>query len=855
MPNVQHPGIPPEHIPVVQAVNSGKNLFITGGAGTGKSRLARLLASEAEKNGLRVTRAAPTGIVAEAIGGCTLHRLLALSGSLTDADDKGNPCLARGSVKALLNTDILFIDEISMVSRPLFDILSHSIQAVRENGCPIQLIVSGDFYQLPPVIPPSEKEILRSLYADPDRLYAFDSDYWDSFDFLTIQLNRNYRQDDPAACSLLDRLRRGEWSAVPLFLKLTAKRPVRNAVWLCGRKADAAAHNKAELAKMAGEPSFYHAITQGRLAEDRLPAPLLLEIKPAMPVMMTVNDPKGRFFNGSRGYVISTGTDCIYISLYGSQGRVRVGRYTWKIQGAPGQELSFSQFPLIPAFALTVHRAQGLTLDAANILPYSWEPGQLYVMLSRAANPSRVFIGGVISRDSLIASPAVHAFYSGFSRPSLSGDRIIESASAAAPGPLPSKRYRRGLRFGVYSLHFSFQGQQLSRSFIALRDRAGRWLGVTDFHKYVKPSSRVRPVSSDTGGRLYFVTYFLNYLFIDSGCVDSLEDLTVEMARTFLCAYAAGSLGEKKRTAQTINTCVNTVIQFMLAILEDSSLDLIFTRDDLFQEQYYFSRGNTLGTRQVLAFSIQYDPDSHLLLRDMPQRAAQILLSHIYAFHPDILLATALQLFAGLRPSEPLAIHEGCLKIRRSGDSVTSVSIDLTKERVLRTDGVKTGRIKKHRKAAVYPAFLQAFSDCYRRYQEACGMHSQEYGSGSVPLCVDRGGRAMTYKTYYRRFKSAVREAIPLLASDDDPDIREYAALLMEEGAAPHIWRHVFTQVLVLSGLSEAQIMAARGDSSPASALAYLNRKSELMKQYSETAARIADQMMEAARAYMGGAV
>lgn len=855
MPNDLNPTIPPEHIPAYHAMQKGKNLFFTGSAGNGKSYLGLLFADHAEKNGLRVTKAAPTGIAAESIGGCTLHRFLSLSGSLTTIDDNGNPSLARGSVKELLHTDLLFIDEISMVSRPLFDILAIAIHAAREKGGSLQLIISGDFYQLPPVISPSEKERLRALYPDSDRFYAFESDYWDSFDFLTIQLEQHYRQEDPAAFSLLDRLRRGDCSAIPAYLHLTAHRPVRNAIWLCGRKADTAARNKAALEKMKGESSVFHAVTQGLLPEDSLPAPLSLEVKPSMPVLMTANDPKGRFFNGSRGYVVSASADCLYVSLNGSRGRVRIGRYTWKLRDACGQEHTFCQFPLVPAFALTVHRAQGLTLDAANILPYCWEPGQLYVMLSRVRDPRRIYIEGTLSKTNLITNPDVQAFYAGFSCPSLSGSRVLEADSAAGFSQLPSGLYRRGLRFGVYALHFNFRGQQVSRSFIALRDRSGRWLGVTDYHRYVKPARRIRPVSSDPGDRLYFITAFLNFLFVDSRCIDSLEELTVEMARTFLCAYASGSLGKKRRTRQTIDECIGTVLQFLLSLLDDNSLTLLFTREDLCCKQYYFSSRKTLETRQALAFSIQYDADSHLILRDMPQKAAQVLLSHIYAFHPDILLATALQLFAGLRPSEPLAIHEGCLKIRRAGGRITSVSIDLTKECVLRTDGVKTGGIKKHRTATVYPAFLQAFSDCYQRYQEACVQHVRDGCGDPSPLCMDRAGRAMTYKTYYRHFKKAVSEIIPLLASDDDPGIAEYAMILSDEGAAPHIWRHVFTQVLVLSGLTEAQIMAARGDSSPVSALAYLSRKSELMKQYSETAGRIADQMLEAARSYMGGAV
>lgn len=850
MLNKQNHCIPPEQALALQALHSGKNLFITGGAGTGKTHLERLIESDAVKNGLRVTKAAPTGVAAEAIGGCTLHRLLCLSGSLTTVDNNGNPALVTASTKNLQKTDLLIIDEISMVSLPLFDILSDAIHTARKEGYPIQLIISGDFFQLPPVLSADEKGTVHSIYPDSDRLYAFESEYWDGFDFFTISMENHYRQDSPAFFSILSRIRCGDRSAIPELMKLTAQKPVRNALWLCGRKADAAERNKAGLEQMAGVPLVYHAVTQGLMPAADLPAPLTLEVKPLMPVIMTVNDPGGKFCNGSMGYVVSAETDCIYVSLRGRQGRIRIGRHTWKVQGVGGQELSYCQFPLAQAFALTVHKAQGLTLDAANIMPYCWDPGQLYVMLSRVTDPGRIYIEGAIPDSSLLTSTDVRAFYSGFLRPSSAIHGSLNAAGASCSGQIPSGLYRRGLRFGVYTLNFSFYGQQVSRSFIALKTSGGIWLAVTDYHRYLMPSRKIRPVTSDKGDKLYFITSFLNYLFIDSRCIDSLEELTVEMVRTFLAAYASGAYGNRKRTSQTINECINAVLQFLLSMLDDKSLDLIFTREDLFHRQYYFSRRGTLENRQALAFSIQYDADSHLILRDMPQKAAQLLLSHIYACHPDILLATALQLFAGLRPSEPLAIHEGCLRMRLDGGRILSVAIDLTKELELRKDGVKTGRIKKHRTATVYPAFIQAFNDCYERYRNACGGHA---GSSHLPLCIGKDHKAMTYITYYRRFKKAVSEILPLLEADSDPDIREYAVILKDEGIAPHIWRHVFTQTLVLSGLTEAQIMAARGDSSPVSALTYLNRKSELMKQYSETAGRIADQMMEAARCYIGG--
>ena len=134
----------------LQTARSGRNMFITGSAGTGKSSLERILTKDAESRGLNVTLAAPTGIAAEAIGGCTIHRLLGLSGALIEVSDSGKPSLVRGSTKNLLGTDMLIIDEISMVSLPLFDILALTLDAADKEGPPVQLIVSGDFYQLPP---------------------------------------------------------------------------------------------------------------------------------------------------------------------------------------------------------------------------------------------------------------------------------------------------------------------------------------------------------------------------------------------------------------------------------------------------------------------------------------------------------------------------------------------------------------------------------------------------------------------------------------------------------------------------------------------------------------------------------
>lgn len=831
------------------AIRSGKNIFITGGAGSGKTSISCSILDMLDAEGFRIIRTAPTGIAADAIGGISLHRLLGLSGSLITWDKTGTATLQKPSGRRLSEVDIIFVDEISMVSRPLFDILSIEIEAEWTRGHSIRLAASGDFLQLPPVNPPAETDAYKALYKENPihRGYAFESDHWERFLFHYIILEGSFRQPDPLFCTVLNRIRTGDISALADVAALVSPTPIPGAIWICGRKDDANARNRAALDKLDGDPVSYHAVFQGSIPESGFPAPLVLTIKPHMPIIMTVNDPAGRYSNGTMGYIISAAADRIYVALDGGKGRIAIRRHTWKPQD-PREEWTFSQFPLDAAFALTVHRAQGLTLAGANISPYCWEPGQLYVMLSRVRDPGKMYIGAPLKPGYLVTDAAAVSWYAG-----LSGDiQGLASTFTAVPVAgtitIPNGLYRRGLRFGVYTFRFVLYGQPVSRSFIALRDRKGRWIAPTDFARYCQPAKSLRPLTSDTGDRLYFVTSFLNYAFIDTGSIDTLEELTPETVRTFLNTYASGAYGGTKRTAETISRCVATVLQFLLSILEDNGADMLLTREDIFKKKCFFSSRKFLETREVIAFPIQYDAESHTILRDMPRRAVEYLLSHVWLHDPDILMAVALQLFAGLRPSEPLSICESDLDIRRRGGQVVSVKIDLRHERPLRQDGVRTGGIKKHRMASVYPSFLQAFSDCLDRWHS---VKKPFPGTGAQPLCLDSKGSAMTYITYYRRFMKAVDKIIPLLLQDNDQEIQDYARILQAEGASPHILRHVFTVTLVLSGLTEAEIMNARGDSSPLSALSYLSRKSELQKWFSGTADSIARQMMEACRLLM----
>lgn len=194
--------ITPEQALAIHAARSRENLFITGSAGTGKSHLERLIVEDAEENGLVVILAAPTGIAAEAIGGCTLHRLLGLSGPLVETDETGKVSLAHGSVKNLAKADILIIDEISMVSRPLFDILAVTLAASDKEGHPVQLIVSGDFFSSRQSFPRWKREPFLPFIRTPAGRMRLNLNTGILSDFIWSFLRRtsgNVNQDFPAS--------------------------------------------------------------------------------------------------------------------------------------------------------------------------------------------------------------------------------------------------------------------------------------------------------------------------------------------------------------------------------------------------------------------------------------------------------------------------------------------------------------------------------------------------------------------------------------------------------------------------------------------------------------------------------
>ena len=378
-------------------VAEGRNAFLTGAGGTGKTTLTRRMIAR-DPDRFAVT--ASTGIAALNAGGSTLHRWSGMmlgpqNGQSNDHDFADLVNDPRRSIRAgferIRACRTLVIDEISMLNGRTLDFLDFMCRKLRRDERPfggIQVIAVGDHCQLPPVSKTGQYD------------WAFQSRAWKDAGIKVIHLTEVKRQDDAAFVRALSEFRLGVMGAesAKLLRPRVARFPEADLTRLFTHNAMVDKWNSYRLGEIDGEPSIFEAELTGPESQQQflinnLLTPRELILKPGAHVMFTVNSSEGGYVNGQTGVVADLGYGRILVE---SNGRLlQVDPFTWQFDSKDKTSSTFTQFPLRLAWACTIHKAQGLTLDSALIdVRAAREPGQAYVALSRVRTLAGLHLKG-----------------------------------------------------------------------------------------------------------------------------------------------------------------------------------------------------------------------------------------------------------------------------------------------------------------------------------------------------------------------------------------------------------------------------------------------------------------------------
>ncbi|SFV89904.1 Putative helicase [hydrothermal vent metagenome] len=383
------------------------NVFLTGGAGTGKSYITNEVIADYKKRGKQVVALGSTGVSAVNIGGFTVHSFfvfgIASNFEELSSHDKYAKKRLSDLKKILKATDLIIIDEISMVSADLLDMIAYRLNAYGYLG---KVLFVGDFFQLPPV-----QKQGRSGDIFGQKLYAFESMAWERFALEVIELTQMKRTQDAEFTHILSKVRRGECDdeVLAYMHRLWNNEKLKeDPTYLFGRNVEVEQTNRARLNALESEETilFANVETFGNVHEKKLdgwkkllPVQEQLTLKVGVPVLFTVNK-WGRFVNGERGVLHAIEEDHLIVEK--EDEFVRVERHDFDLLDMVVKEngeveqvsvATLSQFPLKLAYAVTIHKSQGMSIDnlVCNV-DNIFAPSQFYVAISRAIDPKRLKI-------------------------------------------------------------------------------------------------------------------------------------------------------------------------------------------------------------------------------------------------------------------------------------------------------------------------------------------------------------------------------------------------------------------------------------------------------------------------------
>ncbi len=434
-------------------------VFLTGKAGTGKTTFLRKVRRSSKK---KLAVVAPTGVAAINAGGMTIHSLFQLPFGPLLPNQADSPEAKYNPEKRelLQNLELLIIDEISMVRPDVIDQIDRILRNIRGNRFPfggVQLLMIGDLAQLSPIIREEEWMLLRPFYASP---YFFSSQVLQNNPYVRIELDQVYRQSDPKFVGILNAMRDQQIGAAELetlnaryiadFVPV-AEEPY---ITLSTHNRIVQQLNSEWLEALAGEEVSYKATVRGEFPQDAFPTDTMLRLKVDAQVMFVKNDSSAekRYYNGKIGVVTKLESNTVHVlTPDGQELAVQALEWTNVKYEMSGDDIrednagSFAQIPLKHAWAITIHKSQGLTFDRAIIdVSEAFTHGQAYVALSRCRSLEGLVLRSPVSSRNVITDPAVI--------------RFNQEAQKYQPDQVTLERHREAYRIFLLTELFNFSG-------------------------------------------------------------------------------------------------------------------------------------------------------------------------------------------------------------------------------------------------------------------------------------------------------------------------------------------------------------------------------------------------------------